>query len=43
VDRAAVLAGMHEALARPRDGRTPRFWDGRAADRVVEALHGTFA
>jgi UDP-N-acetylglucosamine 2-epimerase (non-hydrolysing) len=42
-DRASVLASLQQALERRRDGRTPRFWDGRAADRVVEALHQTFA
>jgi len=42
-ERASVLASLQEALGRQRDGRTPRFWDGRAADRVVDALHQTFA
>ena len=41
-DRGAVLAAFRHALAQARGSRVPKFWDGRAADRVAETLRGLF-
>ena len=39
-DAAHIVAAFHEALSGPRPGRTPPFWDGRSADRIVATLAG---
>ena len=37
-DAARVVAAFHEAVSGPRPSRTPPFWDGRSADRIVAVL-----
>ncbi|MCK5799908.1 MAG: UDP-N-acetylglucosamine 2-epimerase, partial [Deltaproteobacteria bacterium] len=33
-----ILAAYDEFKRSPKDGRIPRFWDGKAAERIVTAL-----
>jgi UDP-N-acetylglucosamine 2-epimerase (non-hydrolysing) len=39
VDPAKIVAAADAVLAgRAKTGRRPQFWDGRAAERIVETL-----
>lgn len=40
-DRERIVEGFHRALASPREGRIPRYWDGQAASRIAETLAAT--
>ncbi len=41
-DPEAIVAAAREALAAPMPaGRVPELWDGRAAERILDAL-GSF-
>jgi UDP-N-acetylglucosamine 2-epimerase (non-hydrolysing) len=43
-DAARIVAAAREALAgRGKTGRIPRFWDGHAAERIVEILMREFS
>lgn len=37
-DPAAIVAGWHAVKENGGSGRVPRYWDGRAAERIVEIL-----
>jgi UDP-N-acetylglucosamine 2-epimerase (non-hydrolysing) len=39
----AVRAAVERALSTPATGRVPRFWDGRAAERIAEHMAQAFA
>jgi UDP-N-acetylglucosamine 2-epimerase (non-hydrolysing) len=39
-DPAAIRRHVADALARVPDGRVPRFWDGKAAERIADHLAG---
>jgi UDP-N-acetylglucosamine 2-epimerase (non-hydrolysing) len=43
VEPAAVRASVEKALSAPVSGRVPRFWDGRAAERIAEHMADCFA
>ena len=36
--RDGILDSFERAMAAPRGGRVPRYWDGRAAQRIDEVL-----
>jgi UDP-N-acetylglucosamine 2-epimerase (non-hydrolysing) len=40
--REGILRAFEQALAMPRAGRAPRYWDGKAAERVVAVLVDAF-
>jgi UDP-N-acetylglucosamine 2-epimerase (non-hydrolysing) len=40
--REAILDAFEQAMAMDRGGRTPRYWDGKAAQRVDEVLRELF-
>lgn len=40
-DPARVLAGLQRVLSHEVTGRIPRFWDGKAAERIADHLEGT--
>ena len=40
--RESVLAAYREFQQSPKAGRIPRYWDGRAATRIVDALDAAF-
>lgn len=42
ISAASILTAWRQHLAQPKTGRIPRFWDGRAAARCVEALRHFF-
>ena len=37
-DPEPIVAAFHEVVSGPRPSRTPPFWDGRSADRIVAVL-----
>ena len=39
---AAIHRAVEEALATSAQGRVPRVWDGKAAERIVEHMEGAF-
>jgi UDP-N-acetylglucosamine 2-epimerase (non-hydrolysing) len=41
-NRETIMAAYDELKKNPKDGRVPRFWDGKAAERIVEALEKAF-
>jgi UDP-N-acetylglucosamine 2-epimerase (non-hydrolysing) len=41
-DRDAVLRAFHKAISGGVSGRVPRFWDGKAAERIAEHLEQVF-
>jgi UDP-N-acetylglucosamine 2-epimerase (non-hydrolysing) len=41
-DPESIRAHVEKALAAPVGGRVPRFWDGRAADRIVAHMAEAF-
>jgi UDP-N-acetylglucosamine 2-epimerase (non-hydrolysing) len=42
-ERAAVMKAVEQALAMKVDGRVPRLWDGRSAERIADHLAGVLA
>jgi UDP-N-acetylglucosamine 2-epimerase (non-hydrolysing) len=40
--RESILAAWKALQATPREGRIPRFWDGKAAERIVAVLDSVF-
>jgi UDP-N-acetylglucosamine 2-epimerase (non-hydrolysing) len=38
-----VLAAFETAMTRPTEGRMPRYWDGRSAERIADELEKIFA
>ena len=41
--RDGILEGYRRATSTPVEGKVPRFWDGKSADRIVEHLAAVFA
>jgi UDP-N-acetylglucosamine 2-epimerase (non-hydrolysing) len=41
-ERETILAAYEELKQNPKDGRIPRFWDGKAAERIVGVLEKVF-
>lgn len=42
-EKETILKAYAEHKASPKSGRIPRFWDGKAAERIVEALEQTIS
>ena len=42
-ERGAILKATAQALTMKPQGRVPRFWDGRSAERIRDHLAGVFA
>jgi UDP-N-acetylglucosamine 2-epimerase (non-hydrolysing) len=42
-ERAAIVKATEQALAMKPEGRVPRFWDGKSAERIADHLAGVFA
>src|SRR2546428_8842143 len=36
--RQGILAAFAKAMSAPKEKRVPRFWDGRSAERIEQAL-----
>ncbi|PIE19971.1 MAG: UDP-N-acetylglucosamine 2-epimerase (non-hydrolyzing) [Proteobacteria bacterium] len=41
-ERETILAAYEELKQNPKDGRIPRFWDGKAAERIGDVLEKVF-
>jgi hypothetical protein len=40
--KGTILGAWEEMKRTPKSGRIPKYWDGRAAVRSLEALHHYF-